>query len=166
MISPSPCQFIIHYPISFLDIMFNLSALLMYVLLVRSTFIDSTCFTHSPISIVTYVIYCICQPLFHWLPSQRRKCFFVCLSLWLCQTVFLPISDWKLLHDVCEMFGMVGLNTWNCHIDRVTFPENRIGPIQYFFPLGSVESELYLSLIHIWRCRRSYACRSRWSPYH
>ena len=23
-----------------------------------------------------------------------------------------------------------------------------------------------LSLIHIWRCRRSYACRSRWSPYH
>ena len=25
---------------------------------------------------------------------------------------------------------------------------------------------LYLSLIHIWRCRRSYACRSRWSPYH
>ena len=26
---------------------------------------------------------------------------------------------------------------------------------------------LYIqSLIHIWRCRRSYACRSRWSPYH
>ena len=25
---------------------------------------------------------------------------------------------------------------------------------------------LALSLIHIWRCRRSYACRSRWSPYH
>ena len=27
-------------------------------------------------------------------------------------------------------------------------------------------SVCYLSLIHIWRCRRSYACRSRWSPYH
>ena len=25
---------------------------------------------------------------------------------------------------------------------------------------------IHLSLIHIWRCRRSYACRSRWSPYH
>ena len=25
---------------------------------------------------------------------------------------------------------------------------------------------LTLSLIHILRCRRSYACRSRWSPYH
>ena len=24
----------------------------------------------------------------------------------------------------------------------------------------------YLSLIHIWRCRRSTLCRSRWSPYH
>ena len=23
-----------------------------------------------------------------------------------------------------------------------------------------------LSLIHIWRCRRSHKCRSRWSPYH
>ena len=28
-------------------------------------------------------------------------------------------------------------------------------------------SSLYiLSLIHIWRCRRSTLCRSRWSPYH
>ena len=25
---------------------------------------------------------------------------------------------------------------------------------------------LHLSLIHIWRCRRSTLCRSRWSPYH
>ena len=25
---------------------------------------------------------------------------------------------------------------------------------------------LELSLIHIWRCRRSTLCRSRWSPYH
>ena len=24
----------------------------------------------------------------------------------------------------------------------------------------------HLSLIHIWRCRRAAACRSRWSPYH
>ena len=25
---------------------------------------------------------------------------------------------------------------------------------------------ILLSLIHIWRCRRSTLCRSRWSPYH
>ena len=34
----------------------------------------------------------------------------------------------------------------------------------------SAGSQLYyvhmLSLIHIWRCRRSTLCRSRWSPYH
>ena len=26
--------------------------------------------------------------------------------------------------------------------------------------------KIILSLIHIWRCRRSTLCRSRWSPYH
>ena len=26
--------------------------------------------------------------------------------------------------------------------------------------------KIQLSLIHIWRCRRSTLCRSRWSPYH
>ena len=31
---------------------------------------------------------------------------------------------------------------------------------QHFLP------PLSLSLIHIWRCRRLDACRSRWSPYH
>ena len=34
------------------------------------------------------------------------------------------------------------------------------------FLAGGVSGLLSLSLIHIWRCRRSYACRSRWSPYH
>ena len=28
------------------------------------------------------------------------------------------------------------------------------------------QSSRNLSLIHIWRCRRSTLCRSRWSPYH
>ena len=32
------------------------------------------------------------------------------------------------------------------------------------FPLP--KKVLFLSLIHIWRCRRSTLCRSRWSPYH
>ena len=31
------------------------------------------------------------------------------------------------------------------------------------FPGNEVNA---LSLIHIWRCRRSTLCRSRWSPYH
>ena len=32
--------------------------------------------------------------------------------------------------------------------------------------LSFVHSVRLLSLIHIWRCRRSTLCRSRWSPYH
>ena len=32
---------------------------------------------------------------------------------------------------------------------------------------ASIDYSFYrLSLIHIWRCRRSTLCRSRWSPYH
>ena len=30
----------------------------------------------------------------------------------------------------------------------------------------AIWTESVLSLIHIWRCRRSTLCRSRWSPYH
>ena len=29
-----------------------------------------------------------------------------------------------------------------------------------------IELQLFLSLIHICRCRRLLTCRSRWSPYH
>ena len=31
---------------------------------------------------------------------------------------------------------------------------------------SSIGPASYLSLIHIWRCRRIERCRSRWSPYH
>eukprot|EP00826_Nyctotherus_ovalis_P017494 TRINITY_DN15159_c0_g1_i2.p1 TRINITY_DN15159_c0_g1~~TRINITY_DN15159_c0_g1_i2.p1 ORF type:complete len:101 (-),score=25.38 TRINITY_DN15159_c0_g1_i2:17-319(-) len=34
----------------------------------------------------------------------------------------------------------------------------------YIFPL--LFRRIYLSLIHICRCRRYAVCRSRWSPYH
>ena len=30
----------------------------------------------------------------------------------------------------------------------------------------NIRTNIRLSLIHIWRCRRSTLCRSRWSPYH
>ena len=30
----------------------------------------------------------------------------------------------------------------------------------------SSQDQYFLSLIHIWRCRRIERCRSRWSPYH
>ena len=38
----------------------------------------------------------------------------------------------------------------------------------HLLPIVSIVhlSVFRLSLIHIWRCRRSTLCRSRWSPYH
>ena len=44
--------------------------------------------------------------------------------------------------------------------------------VSFFFTRENHRSLLWLartnllSLIHIWRCRRSTLCRSRWSPYH
>ena len=72
------------------------------------------------------------------------------------------------------------------HCNRFKWAQNPIrghptGPVWYqwiiriWFPIShyslnvheAVSCTVYeLSLIHIWRCRRSYACRSRWSPYH
>ena len=57
------------------------------------------------------------------------------------------------------------LHAFSCCCDRnlrnpAKFTENSNHRVQ-----GHPRSSI-LSLIHIWRCRRSYACRSRWSPYH
>ena len=52
-----------------------------------------------------------------------------------------------------------------------------VAPVQHatYRPLYTTQQLAYklsppppplLSLIHIWRCRRSTLCRSRWSPYH
>ena len=54
---------------------------------------------------------------------------------------------------------------WNLLIrpTRYVWPsEGRIGVRRALVHLTVAK----LSLIHIWRCRRSTLCRSRWSPYH
>ena len=38
--------------------------------------------------------------------------------------------------------------------------------VKYFEEFTLQKNCEILSLIHIWRCRRSTLCRSRWSPYH
>ena len=38
--------------------------------------------------------------------------------------------------------------------------------IFWFFDRLGNKSPYWLSLIHIWRCRRNSLCRSWWSPYH
>ena len=48
-----------------------------------------------------------------------------------------------------------------CGIPHLLFPF----PVILFYAINRAQV-LLLSLIHIWRCRRSTLCRSRWSPYH
>ena len=57
----------------------------------------------------------------------------------------------------------------SCRHNRITVshPVNTVTSIQAFLRMRDTRSTApYLSLIHIWRCRRSTLCRSRWSPYH
>ena len=56
------------------------------------------------------------------------------------------------------------LHTFNiCSSEMYTYILS-IMCICVFYIVGFIV--LYLSLIHIWRCRRIERCRSRWSPYH
>ena len=44
---------------------------------------------------------------------------------------------------------------------------HQLSPLNPRYERGLIERFVsVLSLIHIWRCRRSTLCRSRWSPYH
>ena len=60
----------------------------------------------------------------------------------------------------------------NTHIIFVLKNINSISELQNWFKTTYEEGFVLLcfvyslSLIHIWRCRRSTLCRSRWSPYH
>ena len=52
----------------------------------------------------------------------------------------------------------IGLGTYNMSSEEAE--EMTYAAIDYGY------RHIDLSLIHIWRCRRLYSCRSRWSPYH
>ena len=55
------------------------------------------------------------------------------------------------------------IKTAKCRITQI-IPHD--SPWNLVFWHQSSRQNLNLSLIHIWRCRRSTLCRSRWSPYH
>ena len=52
---------------------------------------------------------------------------------------------------------------WIPMLSDCTSASNPLSQEVRWRPRGPLQS---LSLIHIWRCRRSTLCRSRWSPYH
>ena len=96
-----------------------------------------------------------------------------------------PWPDWdKIWHDwlrwggdpsckiLCKFLQGGLLGKWVKYTQNFLFiytffssahPEVR--PLKGFLRL-ICQTTRFLSLIHIWRCRRIERCRSRWSPYH
>ena len=65
------------------------------------------------------------------------------------------VEIWKF----CSIWPNLQIPWWNHKVDNITtFPIHSI--------INRKDDDKDLSLIHIWRCRRSTLCRSRWSPYH
>ena len=72
---------------------------------------------------------------------------------------------------LAAIFGYNTVNSEWAEVEGVKVtPEGYIAPLGFLilntillFNMGDI---LYLSLIHISRCRRYSLCRSRWSPYH
>ena len=79
-------------------------------------------------------------------------------------------------HSKSTNFG-----SWNSHSTNANFEQLRHITSDWLLSLAELEVHILpfvvvscgviiilrrLSLIHIWRCRRSTLCRSRWSPYH
>ena len=70
---------------------------------------------------------------------------------------------------VCVYTGMGNFTHDSIGTVRAKYPVDPSGPLdRRSFEVRIIEpgEHKYLSLIHIWRCRRSTLCRSRWSPYH
>ena len=86
-----------------------------------------------------------------------------CCELWHTSTVLLVWAD--LEGDRCV--NKVVVIFWGVKPGR----QKSIATTQQVYEKVANESKwpnalIYLSLIHIWRCRRIERCRSRWSPYH
>ena len=115
-----------------------------------------------------------------------------CLSVCLCEQHYVWSCEWiekrwswnknkrircwewsvtVLLH-VCVLVRLLVMTaiSYTCDITRQPSVDSSLKitdrSFRYAAPHLWTSILLLLSLIHIWRCRRSYACRSRWSPYH
>ena len=67
--------------------------------------------------------------------------------------------------DLCfpypHLMGLRDLSLWESLLAKSWMAGFRLVSSE-----ASLTGTVKLSLIHIWRCRRGYWCRSRWSPYH
>ena len=72
-------------------------------------------------------------------------------------TLASPRVSWSVVDETLDIYRIYSIawwaRRWGLALQEIEQP---------FFPY----LVCFLSLIHIWRCRRRLRCRSRWSPYH
>ena len=76
------------------------------------------------------------------------------------------IVSWNMTNSVCCVDNNSVNCTWYQEANWIPATSFEVNLLTLKVSLHVANHVVYLSLIHIWRCRRSYACRSRWSPYH
>ena len=98
-----------------------------------------------------------------WPQNRSKTCF--CPKWPIAGLIYTIISVRKLLTKILLSIILYGWCLARLNVAILLF----IGHIQRCRKIAILLIfclSLYLSIIHIWRCRRIERCRSRWSPYH
>ena len=90
--------------------------------------------------------------------NRKAKVVCTCIFCWSC----LPTKRRSLSCMLCNPSQEIILQSSRSRPSRRATPHLA----SYVRTVYKAKSSILLSLIHIWRCRRSTLCRSRWSPYH
>ena len=95
--------------------------------------------------------------------SRKRQVIHWFQRIFLRFSLYLASEVWQVLEDVLNLDKYFGDGDGDyVHVDEPLHVHVLSNHLHLFLIFLDYE----LSLIHIWRCRRSYLCRSRWSPYH
>ena len=79
--------------------------------------------------------------------------------------LYLPITNSFQIEQRTSFSKLLG-QSWHFSLWFSIFFRNISVRFKIIFHYFILSWWMDLSLIHIWRCRRSTLCRSRWSPYH
>ena len=113
--------------------------------------------------------------LCNWLSCRLKRSLILCRAHWSCERLqslmifFLSSRQAILCLFVAPSLYMTNKGHRQCAIHLLSLSSNGLPAFYILFPgcnLCLPLTQLPLSLIHIWRCRRDPQCRSRWSPDH
>ena len=148
-------------------------------------FADKSSLHDVPLSFPIYSVHCLTTPLYFlftkrqpnpFLSSNNRTLFWhanrMCQLLVLICAPCTKNTFWGLVPGPETVSSLFQLQIWHSYAkkDRLLANIAKYSWRNEFWISPCILRDnctaLQLSLIHIWRCRRSTLCRSRWSPYH